>query len=101
MNLHAFATARAITDRCLQQTEGDVVDGRTLMKAALAGYLSASGVPTDEAVAQVERLSVPGLVGPVPENPLYYGLPWVIAGPVSGVPYYADRPGEAWGATWR
>ena len=68
---------------------------------ALDGYHSWSGVPTDEAVQQVERQVVPGLAGPPPANPMYDGLPWVVAGPASGAPYYADRPGPAWGASWR
>ena len=88
MDEKALQVARELASRFVEQAGGDLIDGNTLVRATLAGYLAASGVPTDEAVARVTQMVVKNLVGPVPPNPMYHGLPWMIAGPVSGAPYY-------------
>lgn len=88
MDERALQVAREVAARYIEQAGGDLIDGNTLVRATLAGYLAASGVPTDEAVARVERMVVKNLVGPVPANPMYHGLPWMVPGPVSGAPYY-------------
>jgi hypothetical protein len=89
MEEQAVAVARALAERYMERAGGDLIDGRMLVKVAIAGYLSGSGVPTDEAVALVEKLEGGALVGHVPPNPMYHGLPWMVPGPVSGAPYYA------------
>lgn len=89
MEEHAILVAQDLADRYMRALGGDLIDGRTLMKAALAGYLAASGVPTDAAVAAVEQMVARMLVGPVPANPMFHGLPWLVPGPASGAPYYA------------
>jgi len=91
MDLEVLTVVRALSDRYLSEARDGLIDGRLLTKAAAAAYLCGSGVPTDEAVRLVEDLVVPTLVGPVPANPMYHGLPWLVPGPVSGVPYYAER----------
>lgn len=89
MEQQAMAIAHEVAARYIEQSGGDLIDGRTLMKAAMAGFLAASGVPTDAAVSAVEQLMAKNLVGPVPPNPMYHGLPWLVPGPASGAPYYA------------
>lgn len=89
MEQQAIAAARALADRYMADLGGDLIDGRMLLKVAIAGYLAGSGVPNDQAVATVERMMAENLVGPVPPNPMYKGLPWMVPGPVSGAPYYA------------
>jgi hypothetical protein len=91
MEQQALTVAEALAERYVRELRGDLIDGRTLLRAALAGYLCGSGVPTDQAVAAVEQLEARNLVGPTPRNPMYHGIPWIVPGPVSGVPYYADR----------
>jgi hypothetical protein len=91
MDERAVAAARALAEHYMARMGGEMIDGTVLARVALAGYLAASGVPTDEAVAAVEQAAVRNLVGPVPANPMYHGLPWIIPGPVSGAPYYKDR----------
>lgn len=88
MEEQALQIASEVAARYIERLDGGLVDGHVLIKAALAGALAASGVPTDEAVATVERMAVRNLVGPVPPNPMYHGLPWMVPGPVSGAPYY-------------
>ncbi|MBP2019008.1 alpha-D-ribose 1-methylphosphonate 5-triphosphate synthase subunit PhnI [Symbiobacterium terraclitae] len=88
MDERALQVAREVAARYIEQAGGDLIDGNTLVRATMAGYLAASGVPTDEAVARVERMAVKNLVGPVPPNPMFHGLPWMVPGPVSGAPYY-------------
>lgn len=86
MEEQALQVARELAVRYMGH---DLIDGRMLLQATLAGYLAGSGVPTDEAVQRVEKMAVANLVGPVPPNPMYHGLPWIVPGPVSGAPYYA------------
>lgn len=93
MEQQMTAIARALAERYMERLGGDLIDGRVLVKAAMAGYLTGSGVPTDEAVQMVEQIAARTLVGPVPRNPMYHGLPWMVPGPVSGAPYYADETG--------
>jgi len=88
MDERALQVARELAARYVEQAGGDLIDGATLVRAALAGYLAASGVPTNEAVARVEQMVAKNLIGPVPANPMYHGLPWMVPGPVSGAPYY-------------
>lgn len=88
MEQQALTVAQELAARYMDQLGGDLLDGRTLLKATMAGYLAASGVPTDEAVAAVERMVAKGLMGPMPPNPMYHGLPWLVPGPASGAPYY-------------
>lgn len=88
MEQHALIIAQDVASRYIDQLGGDFTDGRTLVKAALAGFLCASGVPTDAAVQMVEELVAKMLVSPVPPNPMYHGLPWMVPGPASGAPYY-------------
>ncbi len=88
MEQRALLVAQEVADRYMAQLGGDLVDGRTLVKAAMVGYLAASGVPSDEAVHKVEQIVAKMLVGPVPPNPMYHGLPWMVPGPASGAPYY-------------
>lgn len=90
MDERAVSAARTVVDRYMERLGGDLIDGTMLVKVAMAGYLAASGVPTDEAVAAVEQAVARNMVGPVPPNPMYKGLPWMVPGPVSGAPYYAD-----------
>lgn len=87
----ALAVAGALAERFVRDLAGDMIDGRTLAKAAMAGYLCGTGVPSDEAVRLVEQMTVGNLVTQVPPNPMYHGLPWMVPGPVSGAPYYSDR----------
>jgi|GEM_PF-1951256 len=91
MEEQALAVARALADRFTAPLGGALIDGRVLVKIAMAGYLAGSGVPTDDAVAAVEKAAAGTLVGPVPANPMYHGLPWMVPGPVSGAPYYDER----------
>lgn len=88
MEEKALRAAQELTNRYMAQAADGLIDGNMLLRAALAGYLAASGVPTDQAVARVEQMAVRNLVGPVPPNPMYHGLPWLVPGPVSGAPYY-------------
>lgn len=88
MEDYSLRQATELAHHYLQQATGGLIDGRMLLQATLAGYLAGSGVPTDEAVAQVERMVAKNLVGPVPANPMYHGLPWLVPGPCSGAPYY-------------
>jgi hypothetical protein len=88
MEERALQAARELASHYLARAGGDLIDGHTVLRATLAGYLAASGVPTDEAVARVEQMAARNLVGPVPPNPMYHGLPWLVPGPVSGAPYY-------------
>jgi hypothetical protein len=90
MEEQAITVARALAERYMERLGADPIDGRVILRAALAGYLAGSGVPTDEAVAIEERLAGSALVGPMPPNPMYHGLPWLVPGPVSGVPYYRE-----------
>lgn len=90
MERDPLAAARPIAELYMARLAGDMVDGRTLVMAVTAGYLAGSGVPTDEAVRIVEQMAASALVEPVPRNPMYHGLPWMVPGPTSGVPYYAD-----------
>ncbi|MDF2629298.1 MAG: hypothetical protein K0R39_3129 [Symbiobacteriaceae bacterium] len=90
MDQQAMAVARELAERYMGGLRGDLIDGVMLVKVAMAGYLAASGVPTDEAVAAVEKATVGNLVGPVPANPMYHGLPWLVPGPASGAPYYKE-----------
>lgn len=85
----AVMIAHQLVERYMERLSGELIDGQCLVKVALAGYLAASGVPTDEAVAAVEQGAAMNLVRPVPANPMYHGLPWMVPGPVSGAPYYA------------
>ncbi len=89
MEQQALSIAQALAERYMDRLGGDLIDGRVLVKVAMAGYLAGSGVPTDEAVQTVEKMVVRNLVGPMPRNPMYHGLPWLVPGPVSGAPYYA------------
>lgn len=91
MDSEVLKIARTLAERYLAESRDGLVDGRLLMKAGAAAYLCGSGVPTDEAVQRVDQLVVPALMGPVPANPMYHGLPWLVPGPVSGAPYYAER----------
>lgn len=91
MEQQALSVAEALAERYVRDLRGDMIDGRTLVKAVIAGYLCGSGVPTDEAVAAVEQMAARNLVGQAPRNPMYHGIPWMVPGPVSGVPYYSDR----------
>lgn len=91
MEQQALAIAEALAERFVRDLRGDMIDGKTLMKAAAAGFLCGSGVPTDQAVAAVEQLEARNLVGQAPRNPMYHGIPWMVPGPVSGAPYYSDR----------
>lgn len=88
MDQQALIAAQDVAARYMEMAGGDLIDGRMLVRAALAGYLAASGVPTDTAVALVEQVAAQNLVGPVPPNPMYHGLPWLVPGPASGAPYY-------------
>ncbi|MGE5674297.1 MAG: hypothetical protein ACM3XM_10475 [Mycobacterium leprae] len=88
MDAEVLNTAQLLADRYLTELM-DPGDLRILVKVAAVGYLAGSGVPTDEAVAAVERMA--GQISHPTRNPLYHGLPWVVAGPVSGAPYYAGR----------
>lgn len=90
MDQHAIAKVIGLVERYMGRFGGDMIDGRALAEVAMLGYLSGSGVPDDEAVAIVEKLKGGHMVGPVPANPLYHGIPWMVAGPVSGAPYYRD-----------
>jgi hypothetical protein len=90
MDQRAAAVARELAERYMGGLRGDLIDGMMLVKVAMAGYLAASGVPTDEAVAAAEKAAVGGLVGPVPANPMFHGLPWMVPGPTSGAPYYKE-----------
>lgn len=90
MDQQAIAVARNLAERYMGGLRGDLIDGMVLVKVAMAGYLAASGVPTDEAVAAAEKAAVGGMMGPVPANPMYHGLPWMVPGPVSGAPYYKE-----------
>jgi hypothetical protein len=87
----AMAIARGIAERYCREYGSGLIDGRGMVKVALAGYLAGSGVPTDEAVHLVEELVARMMVSPIPPNPMYHGLPWMVPGPVSGAPYYTDR----------
>ena len=87
----AMAAAHALAQRYMERLGGDFIDGRVLIRVAAAGYLAASGVPTDQAVEAVERMAARVMVSPTPANPIYQGIPWLVAGPASGVPYYAGR----------
>lgn len=91
MEGQALAVAAALAEKFVRDLRGDMVDGKTLTKAILAGFLAGSGVPTDQAVAAVEELEVRGLVSQAPRNPMYHGIPWMVPGPVSGAPYYSER----------
>jgi hypothetical protein len=91
MEQQALAVAEELAERLVRDLRGDMVDGRTLVKAVMVGYLCGSGVPTDEAVATVEQMAANNLVGQMPRNPMYHGIPWIVPGPVSGAPYYSDR----------
>lgn len=84
----AMTAAVAVADHYMRRLGADIIDGRTLMKVALAAYLCGSGVPTDEAVNLAEQAASPGAFAPVPPNPMYHGLPWLVPGPASGAPYY-------------
>ena len=88
MNEQALAVAQHLAERFLRDLRGEMIDGRMLIKVAVAGYLAGSGVPTDEAVQAVNAAVVPNLVTHTPPNPLYHGIPWLVSGPVSGAPYY-------------
>lgn len=88
MEQQALSAAIALAERYVRELRGDMIDGRTLVKAIAAGYLTGSGVPTDQAVAAVEQMEARNLVGQTPRNPMYHGIPWMVPGPVSGVPYY-------------
>jgi hypothetical protein len=91
MEEQVLAVAAGLAERFVRELRGDMIDGRTLVKGILVGYLCGSGVPTDEAVAAVEQMVAKGLVGQTPRNPMYHCIPWMIPGPVSGAPYYSDR----------
>lgn len=88
MEQQAMMIAMDVANRYMEQLGGDLIDGRMLVKAVLVGYMAASGVPTDSAVQAVEQMMAQNLVGPVPPNPMYHGLPWMVPGPASGAPYY-------------
>lgn len=88
MEEQAVSVATALARRYMSGPEAGILDARTLVKAVLAGYLAGSGVPTDEAVSAAERVAARMLVSPMPANPMYHGLPWLVAGPASGAPYY-------------
>lgn len=90
MEQQAASAAQWLADHYIRGLRGDFVDGGVVVRAALAGYLAGSGVPTDQAVQMVEQMVAKGLVTPASRNPLYHGLPWMVAGPASGVPYYAE-----------
>ncbi len=89
MDDKALKTAQRLADRYMRQHHaGGLIDARTLVKVALAAHMAASGVPDDEAVALVEQIAGGLMVEPVPPNPMYHGLPWLVPGPASGAPYY-------------
>lgn len=90
MESAAIGTARELAEHYMRRLGGDLIDGRVLVRIAIAGYLAGSGVPTDQAVQAVEEMVVRNLVSPTPMNPMFHGLPWMVPGPVSGAPYYAD-----------
>ena len=90
MEQQALSVAATLAERFVRGLRGDMIDGRALVKAAIAGYLCGSGVPTDEAVAAVEQLEARNLVSQAPRNPMYHGIPWMVPGPVSGAPYYSE-----------
>lgn len=90
MEQQAIAVAVEVAGRYMAGLGGDLIDGRMLVMAAMVGYLAASGVPTDEAVAIVEKVVAGNMVGPVPANPMFHGLPWMVPGPASGAPYYKE-----------
>lgn len=90
MEQEAISRAQLLAERLMQGLRGDLIDGRTVVKAVMAGYLHGAGAPPDEAVAMVERMAAENLVGPAPRNPMYHGVPWLVPGPVSGAPYYSD-----------
>lgn len=91
MEEQALSLATALAEQYVQELRGDMIDGRTLVKAITVGYLCGSGVPTDQAVAAVERMEAKNLVSQAPRNPMYHGIPWMVPGPVSGAPYYSER----------
>lgn len=88
MDDKAVHAAKRMADRYMRQLGSGLIDGRMLVKVALAAHMAASGVPDDDAVAMVEKIAAGLLVEPVPPNPMYHGLPWLVPGPASGAPYY-------------
>lgn len=88
MEEQVLAAASNLAHRYMAGPHAGIIDARMLTKAVMAGYLAGSGVPTDEAVALAERIAARLLVSPVPESPMFHGLPWLVAGPTSGAPYY-------------
>ena len=62
MDQQALSVAQALAERYVRELRGDMIDGRTLLKAAAAAYLCGSGVPTDQAVAAVEQMVAKNLV---------------------------------------
>ncbi|HYF92448.1 MAG TPA: hypothetical protein VD969_09365 [Symbiobacteriaceae bacterium] len=90
MEQQALTVAATLAERFMRELRGDMIDGQTLVKATIAGYLAGSGVPTDQAVAAVEQMVARNLIGPMPRNPMYHGIPWMVPGPVSGAPYYSE-----------
>lgn len=90
MEGQVLSVAATLAERYVRALRGDMIDGRTLVKAIVAGYLAGSGVPTDQAVAAVEQMEARNLVSQTPRNPMYHGIPWMVPGPVSGAPYYNE-----------
>lgn len=88
MDQQALMIAQDVASRYMERLGGEFIDGKTLVKAVLVGYMAGSGVPTDSAVQAVEEVVAQNLVSPVPPNPMYHGLPWMVPGPASGAPYY-------------
>lgn len=84
----ALPTAQWLADHYMHGLGSGPIDGDAVVRAAMAGFLAGSGVPTNQAVHMVEMVAARNLVCPSPPNPMYHGIPAMIAGPVSGAPYY-------------
>lgn len=88
MNAAMLATPQFRTQQVVARAGDTLYDTSHLMQAATLGYLVGTGVPTDLAVQTVELLVARGMVTPTQANPLGFGLPWMVAGPAAGAPYY-------------
>lgn len=88
MKERAISCAQWLADHYMKGVGSDLIDGTMMTRAAMAGFLAGSGVPTNQAVHMVEQVAARNLVCPSMRNPMYHGLPWMVPGPVSGAPYY-------------
>jgi hypothetical protein len=89
-DLESMGKVIGLVERYMGRFGGDGADGRVLVRAVMLGYLAGSGVPDDEAVTIVEKVQGGPMMRPVPANPMFHGIPWLVPGPVSGAPYYND-----------